>query len=462
MTPAAGRGRGDAVRNILVLMSDQHRSSAGGWAGDPWVQTPHLDALAARGTAFGRAYTPSPLCVPARESLLTGRYPSAGGAAGNAGAARATGRTFGHLAADAGLATGAVGKMHFLGADRHRGFATRWDVADYFALEPEACGDAASGMAAPGCYGRYAGGLEGSHPDGPNPMRVRDGNYDAGPSPFPAERHIESHITREAIRFLEAHRHERWALWCSYFKPHAPYTPPAGDWDRYAGLPLPVPAPGAAGLDALPAHLRDFRRSTGLEDLDPAALRRCLAGYYGNVTYLDRQIGAVLGALEALGLGDETLVVYTSDHGDMVGEHGLLAKSNFYEASWHIPLLVDHPAYRNGGPRPEALASLTDLLPTLAGAAGIPVPGGVHGVSLLPVIAGERRQVRDHVYGRLRLARGTHRAAFDGRWKLVRYADTTHLFDLQTDPQERCNRIADAPAVAARLDALLDRDAALP
>jgi arylsulfatase A-like enzyme len=332
MTPPR-RGASGAVRNVLVLMSDQHRFSAGGWAGDPWVQTPHLDDLAARGTAFGRAYTPSPLCVPARESLLTGRYPAAGGAAGNAGAALAAGRTFGHLAAAAGLATGAVGKMHFLGADRHRGFATRWDVADYFAFGPEACGDAASGMAAPGCYGRYAGGLEGSHPDGPNPMRVRHGNYDAGPSPFPADRHIESYVTREAIRFLEAHRAERWVLWCSYFKPHAPYTPPAEDWARYAGLPLPVPPADAALADDLPAHLRAFRRATGLEDLDPDAWRRCLAGYYGNVTFLDRQIGAVLEALDALGLRDETLVVYTSDHGDMAGDHGLLAKSNFYEAS---------------------------------------------------------------------------------------------------------------------------------
>jgi choline-sulfatase len=460
VTPRPGGAA--AVRNILVLLSDQHRYSAGGWAGDPWVQTPHLDALAARGTPFGRAYTPSPLCVPARESLLTGRYPGRAGAPGNAGATLAGGRTFGHLASDAGMATGAVGKMHFLGPDRHRGFATRWDVADYFALEPEACGDAASGMAAPGCYGRYASGLEGSHPDGPNPMRVRDGNYAAGPSPFPAARHVESHITREAIRFMEANRAARWVLWCSYFKPHAPYTPPLEDWARYADLPLPVPEADAAELATLPAHLRAFRRTTGLEALDAPALRRCLAGYYGNVTYLDRQIGAVLGALDALGLREETLIVYSSDHGDMVGDHGLLAKSNFYEASWHIPLIVSHPAHQHGGPRPAALASLIDLLPTLAGAAGLPVPAGVHGVSLLPVVAGERPAVRDHVYGMLRLPRGTHQAAFDGRWKLVRYADTTHLFDLATDPLERHNRIADAPGEAARLAALIDRDAARP
>jgi choline-sulfatase len=151
---------------------------------------------------------------------------------------RAGERTIAHLAKEAGFATGAIGKMHFIGSDQHQGFDARWDILDYYALERQACGDAASGMAAPGCYGKYVPGEEGSVAGGPNPMFVHHGNYDAQPSPFPAAHHVEACTTREAVRFMEEHRHERWMLWCSYFKPHAPYTPPVEDWERYAALPL--------------------------------------------------------------------------------------------------------------------------------------------------------------------------------------------------------------------------------
>ncbi len=186
-------------------------------------------------------------------------------------------------------------------------------------------------------------------------MRTRLGNYDAGPSPVPAHRHVEAYTTREAVRFLERHRHGRWLLWCSYWKPHAPYTPPREDWDAYAGLPLPVPG-GDRGLsDGLPAHLRAFRERTGVGGMDEAALRRCVAGYYGAVGFVDRLAGDVLGALEALDLLEETLVVFASDHGEMLGAHGLLAKSNFYDEAWRVPLIVSHPAHQRaarGAPRP--------------------------------------------------------------------------------------------------------------
>ena len=445
----------DGVRNVLVFMSDQHRASVNGWMGDPWAHTPHLDALARRGIAFDRAYTTSPVCVPARYSLLTGRRPYLRGGVGNQEGDTSSDPTFAHLAKEAGFATGAVGKMHFHGADQHRGFDVRWDLEDYYALEPEACGDTASGMAAPGRYGTYAPGIEGSHPDGPNPMKVHDGNYDAGPSPFPAERHIESHVTRQALRFLEAHRHDRWVLWCSYFKPHAPYTPPVEEWERFAAAPLPVPAVEAEELAALPAHLRELRRSSGMDTLDEPAIRRRIAGYYGSVSFVDRQIGEVLGALEALGLAEETLVVYTSDHGDMVGAHGLFAKFNFYEESWRVPLLLSHPAFRGTARRAAGLASLTDVLPTLCESAGIPAPSEIDGVSLLPLISGERETVRDHVTGRLRMRAGEHTAACDGRWKLARYPDVEQLFDLSADPAERHNLIDIHPAQASRLRRLL-------
>jgi choline-sulfatase len=454
----AAAGRRSGLRNVLVLMADQHRADAGGWAGDSWARTPHLDRLAAESVVFERAYTPAPVCVPARQSLLTGRYPHAHGAVSNATAPRGDDVTAAHLARAAGMATGAVGKMHFVGPDQHRGFDTRWDREQYGAEEPEAVGDAASGMAAPGRYGRRSEGRALPTLADTNPVLIHEGNYDAGPSPFPAARHIEARTTDEALRFLEANRHGRWVLWCSYFKPHGPFTPPAADWAAFADAPLPVPPVNPADLDALPAHLRSARASAGYDRLDAPATRRRLAGYYGNLAFVDAEIGRLLAALDAYGLRDETLIVYTSDHGEMLGERGLFAKSNFYEPSWRVPLLIRHPAA--GARRVTAPVCLTDLLPTIAAVAGLETPPAVQGTSLAPLLfgsGGPEAFPRRYVYGELGGRAGPgHRAIADGDWKLAVYADREHLFHLAADPGEATNLVAVAPERAAALRQALD------
>jgi choline-sulfatase len=457
------------LRNVLVIMADQHRADAGGWAGDEWARTPHLDRLASQSVVFDRAYTPAPVCVPARQSLLTGRYPHAHGAVGNSAAPRAGQVTVGHLAKDAGMATGAVGKMHFVGPDQHRGFDLRWDREHYADEEPDAVGDAASGMAAPGLYGRRS---EGRHlpalPD-TNPVLIHNGNYDAGPSPFPADRHIEARTTDEALRFLEAHHDQRWVLWCSYFKPHGPFTPPAAHWEQFAGVPLPVPPVSEEALEDLPAHLRSARATAGYDRLDETATRLRIAGYYGNLSFVDQQIGRLLAALDAYGLRDETLIVYTSDHGEMLGERGLFAKMNFFEPSWRIPLLIRHPALvtqRAATRRVSAPVCLTDLLPTIADVADLPTPAGVQGTSLLPLMTGEAGVsgatggggevtegafARRYVYGELSGRGASHKAIADAEWKLVVYQDREQLFHLAADPQESHNLIDQAPERAAVL-----------
>jgi choline-sulfatase len=207
-------------------------------------------------------------------------------------------------------------------------------------------------------------------------------------------------------------------------------------------------------LAGLPAHLAEARLRAGYDRLGEDGVRRSLVGYYGNVTALDREVGALLGALDALGLRDETLVVYTSDHGDMLGERGLFAKSCFYEGAWRVPLTIRHPAHNRPGTRLATLASLVDLFPTIAEATGLPVPDNVHGRSLMPSLRGEPAPAGDHVYGELygRGAPDHYYGVFDSEWKLAVYSgDRDELFHLPSDPGERVNRLADAPDQTARL-----------
>jgi arylsulfatase A-like enzyme len=473
----------DPLRNILVILTDQHRASAAGFAGDPHARTPHLDALAGRSTCFSRAYTPAPVCVPARQSLITGRYPHAHGAINNGSAMNSGEVTIGHLAAGHGMATGAIGKMHFVGPDRHQGFAARWDYEDYAAAEPEAAGDAASGMAYKDRYGvRSPGNPIPILPD-TNPL---DRAYWSGPSPFPAERHVESYITREAVRFLEDHRHERFLLVCSYFKPHDPMMPPREYWEQVAGAtfappvpPAPPSAPPSAGPEdaGIPQTLRRMQRALGVEEFDEGHWQDAVRGYYGNLAFVDGQIGAVLGTLDALGLRDDTLVIYTSDHGEYAGAAAppvgrLAGKSSFYEAAWRVPLLLSDPRTPRiaEGKTSDALASLVDLFPTIAAAAGLPSPDRRHGISLLPAASGApgtgdgNADARDHVFGELhgRFATRPHCAVRAGDWKLARYEPgEEYLFNLRDDPAEAHNRAAEEPARVAELEALLAHDAAL-
>ena len=451
------------VRNVLLILTDQHRASATGYSGDPLAFTPSLDRLAARSAIFASTHTPSPVCVPARQSLITGRLPHAHGALTNAQFLGPQEVTLGHLASGASFATGAIGKMHFSGPERHYGFSARWDYQDYARVEPRAAGDAASGMAYIGRYGERAPGHDLPTLAATNPL---DRAYWAGPSSFPAAAHAESYVTRESIRFLEQHRHERFLLICSYFKPHDPMTPPAEYWDRYATREIPLPPP--ANLpDQLPAVMHQRRRTLGVEPFDDDAWRAAIRGYYANLAFVDHQIGEVLASLDSLGLRDDTLILYTSDHGELLGHprHPRHAgKQVFYDAAWRVPLLISHPGIETPAREVSALADLVDLFPTITTAAGLPLPEGRHGTSLLPLLAGARESVRDHVSSQLHARNATrpHYGVRTADWKLALYEPgEEQLFHLPSDPTEALNLYATHPEEVAQLRDLLAQDLAL-
>lgn len=448
------------VRNVLIILTDQHRASAAGYAGDGLASTPNLDRLAKRSAIITGAHTPSPVCVPARQSLITGRYPHAHGALTNTQYLGPNEVTLGHVAAEQGMATGAIGKMHFAGSERHYGFQERWDYEDYARVQPLAAGDAASGMAYRDCYGLRAPGHDLPTLPATNPLNRA---YWAGPSPFPAEEHVEAYITREAIRFLEAHQDERFLLICSYFKPHDPMMPPAPYWEMYAGREIPVPNWSVLGDPQLPEPVRKRRAMLGVETFGDDEWRDAIRGYYGNLAFVDQEIGKVLDALSGLGLDGDTLVIYTSDHGELLGERGLAGKSAFYDAAWRVPLLVAHPDITAAGRSIPALADLVDLFPTVTEAAGLDLPPDRHGVSLLPLLTGEASQVRDHVFSEFhgRNAAQPHYGVRTRDWKLALYdPGEAQLFNLRDDSGEERSVYAQELERVAELRQLLDQDLA--
>jgi arylsulfatase A-like enzyme len=423
--------RRDRRPNILMLVADDHRHDAIRTMGDPTVQTAVLDALAAAGTAFTRAHDMggkfSAVCVPTRGSLLTGCSVYRAMADQQDNIIVPSRVTLGqHLGAN-GYHTHIVGKWHNDFRSLNRTFAH---------------GEAI-----------FLRGL--AH----DQYRLRVNRYDptgvyGSRTAFHAAKFSTDFLCDHAVDFLERYRRdEPFFLYTAFTAPHDPRTPPAPFAALYDARQIPLPPNFAPEhpFDNGELHVRD-------EDLaphprTPERIRQEIAAYYGMISNLDTGVGRILAALEASGRAEETIVVYTSDHGLAVGQHGLLGKQNLYEHSTRVPVLLRGPGIP-AGQRSEALLYAWDLFPTLCELAGLAPPADLDARSLGPLLRGERTSHRAQI---LALYRDCQRMAKDERWKLIEYAvgpeRHSQLFDLREDPWERNNLAAD-PAAAGRLAAL--------
>ena len=414
--------------NVLVLLSDEHTRRVMGGYGNPIVRTPHLDALAASGTRFASAYCQTPICVPSRGSLATGRWPHTIGSWDNATPYVGTeAPSWGHRLTAQGHRVTTVGKLHYRRVDDPSGFPDQRVPLHVL----DGTGD---------LYGLLRGDMP------PRPQSLRHViEARAGESEYIR---YDRAIADTAARWLReeaeaAGRRQPWVLFVGFVSPHFPLVVPDSYFTLYHQDALPLPA---AWTDATwsrhPAH-ELHRRQLGLTaPLDEATVRRAMAAYYGLVTFLDEQIGRVLAALAESGLGPSTRVIYTSDHGEMLGEHGLWWKSTMFESAVAVPLVVsgpDVPADRVA----RTNAMLVDLYPTileLAGAAPSSEDAGLPGRSLLSLALGPDAD---------RLAFSEYHAIFSrrgvfmlraGRFKYVRHVDgPPELFDLEKDPDELCD-----------------------
>jgi choline-sulfatase len=430
--------------NILFIVSDQMVAALTGAYGHPVVQTPHLNRLAAEGVRFDAAYTPFPLCAPGRACIMSGRHASEIGAWDNGALLAADQPTFAHYLADAGYDTVLSGKMHFIGPDQLHGFRRRLTTdiysSDFNWVKPEwirlketrgqDCEDVMNDRP-----GYNAKGYTG---DG-----IQIGAWHNALS-YDEETHFR------AIEYLRAHSqkadHTPFLLCASYHHPHEPFWPPQHYWDMYEGADIDIPS-FPDDLDAcqsmMDRNLNAYHGTQRYDLRDPDGLYRLRRAYYGLVSYMDHKVGELLDALEATGAADHTVVVFASDHGDMLCEREMVQKRCFYEWSCRVPLIVRFPDGWKAGTTCTTSVSLIDLLPTFSELAGVNNLLPHDGNSLIPLL-------NEPDEDRLIFAQA-HEAvgmpcimARQGRFKYnYIHGYDPQLFDLDADPGEWENIASD-------------------
>ena len=434
--------------NILFLMTDQQRWDTLGCGGNSSISTPNLDALAASGTRFTHSLTPTPICVAARMSLITGhRAATTRWVANNCLPGPLPELpTIMTLLQRGGYWTQGVGKMHFSG--RHYGFrnlSTMEEGTEYLSLIDDD-------------YRRYL--LE-NKVRTRFPQGIRDLLYfQPQTCDIPIEHSQNQWVADRAMAFLREHRRYRGAqpffLWASWIAPHPPFAPCAPFASRYdpAGLSLPINA--ERPLESLPSTLWSSRGRLDGAHRDPDRMRRIKALYYGQISHVDEALGLVLDELEALGLASDTVVFFVSDHGEMMGDQGLSQKNCPYEASVRVPLLLRWPGRTRPGQVCDDLVGLTDVLPTLVDQLDLPYPedlcGPLPGLSLLGAEGGGLAHEREAYFSDYGSGRSRWISLRTQRYKYALYAvdgGLEELFDLEEDPHELDNIAAKRPDLSA-------------
>ncbi len=438
--------------NVLFVFSDQHSRRVLGCYGNPVVRTPTLDGLAAAGTRFASAYCQTPICVPSRASVATGRWAHAVDSWDNA--TPYVGReapSWGHRLTARGHRVTTIGKLHYRKVDDPSGFPDQRVPMHVL----EGVGD---------LYGL----LRGDMPVRPE-SRTQVLEARAGESEYIR---YDRAIAAEAVRWLREEAPEQRSPWClfvGFVTPHFPLVVPDAYWTLYRPDALPLPVQYAPEQWSRHPVLELKRRQEALDvPFDEATIRNAMRAYYGLVSFLDEQVGRVLAALRDAGLAADTRIIYSTDHGEMLGEHGLWWKSAMYESAVAVPLIVAGPDVPAGGVV-RTNAMLVDVFPSILEAVGVgpaPEDRDLPGTSLWR-LAGEA--------DRPRTAFSEYHAIFspsgifmvrDARYKYVHYVGyPPQLFDLAADPEETRDLAGDpgaADALAAcrqALQAICDPDA---
>ncbi|MBD3242513.1 MAG: sulfatase-like hydrolase/transferase [Chitinivibrionales bacterium] len=423
--------------NIVLITTDQQRFDSCGAAAPPWMRTPHIDALEREGVTFARAYADCPVCVPGRASIMTGQSVFTHGMGTNAPTCEYFGveNTLPTLLRARGYQTVGIGKLHFHPQRIRHGFDETITLDQYYREM------------------RHSG-----NPLQPRRHGLGENEFYATMATVPEPLTLTSWITEQAVEFLARRRDPTvpFFLWVSYSKPHPPLDPPEPYYSMYRGVDTGAPWVGEWATDEnRPGPVQDTQMAQNIDKMDPHLVHEARAAYYGLVTHIDYNIGRVLAAIQDKGtfsdydLRDNTLIGFTADHGERLGDHHMIAKGCFLEGSAHVPMVLRMPRTwdnRCQGVTIDSAVTLHDILPTLVTAAGGDVPPSIEGQDLVALARGELRSPRRYVVGgqgfnRRRPDRANWVGITDGRWKYVWYYDggSELLFDLAEDPRELRN-----------------------
>jgi arylsulfatase A-like enzyme len=434
--------------NILFIMVDEMRWNVMGCAGNPLVSTPHLDQLAREGTRFATAYTVAAICTPSRYSAFTSRYAHVHGSTDNSTAPVSGQLLLPALMKHHGYETAISGKLHFLPAEPDYGFDYFWS----FTTE------------GPGKLPRWPEYMDAKH--GKNSARrvVPDSRpfpddplgKDYAKLPYPSGDMQTSWITDRAIEYLGRRDPAKpYFLFVSFLDPHSPSHLSEPYYSMFQKTDIPLPATFHAGEKAAAGGDSEAGEGKGRHTVsDPAIVRKLTAAYYAKMKLVDENIGRLLTALAQKGQAENTLVIFTADHGNMIGDHNRWFKGVMYEGSSRIPLLMKAPAnsayartFNQGRVVPEIVENI-DIMPTLLEMVGRPLPAdpGFQGKSLTRLVAGE-----DSAWKNIAFSERNSRMVRTGRYKLILIPDRRkgtgapnyELYDLMADPLEAKNLAAD-------------------
>ncbi len=340
----------DGTPNILVIQVDQMTPSILPAYGNKLAKTPYIDALAESGVVFENNYCNFPLCVPSRMSMLTGRHTSAIGQWDNAIELPASVPTLAHYMRSVGYHTVLCGKMHFIGPDQVHGFNERITTDIYpanFAWTPD-----------------WVVG-ERFRPTGINPRAVVEAGVSARNLQVDYDDEVEHSGIQKIYDLARFNRDDPFLLWISFTHPHSPFVTHQRYWDLYDHDEIDMPKVAPIPVDELDTMSRwlHFGHAQDRLTIEEQHVRNARHAYYGMSSYLDDKVGRIMAALHDMDLIDDTIVVFTSDHGEMLGERGMWFKQSFYENSTRVPLIISHPGHIDQG-RVSEITSLMDLLPT--------------------------------------------------------------------------------------------------
>lgn len=428
----------DKRPNILLILSDQQRRDSLGAYGCRYVSTPHLDALAAEGTRYDHAYCTAPVCTPSRASILTGKRLSGHGVYNLFDILPETERLLPWHLREAGYQTGLVGKLHVSGIlyeTRRRNPGDGFDVYE-LSHDPNVLPDEPLNF-----YGRW---LRENHPETYEKIRTEGRRW----TNRPPETHFSTWVSERSAAFIRGRDREKpFFLSVGYFDPHSPYdNHPAGSEallreEFRPPLTAPEGEPEGCRLEAL-EEIRRLQCRNPRSRFTPQEAEQLRRGYFAGVSFLDQQLGKIIDALREEGIYDNTLIIYSSDHGDMICDHNLLGKgAYFYDGCTNVPLIVKYPGQREGRVSGE-LVQLNDIFATAMAAARLEQPVPPESRPLQPGTGREIAVCEYRGCSQMDLGvfpRPVQATMIRGeRYKLNLYHDTgeMQLFDMENDPQE--------------------------